>query len=183
MNDTRSGILSAAEHTFDRHGFAASGMDRLTDAANVSSRTLYKHLGGKNALIVAVLDARRERFFAALRVNSVDGLFDALERWTTVEGTRGCFFLRAQGEDVDRDGAIASSVSAYRTQLHELIRHIVRTETGNDDDTLTEQILVLFEGATSAASYRGPKAILAAKAAARTLLAGSAERSSTSNDD
>lgn len=170
MNDTRSSIIATAEHVFDENGFAASGMDRLTDAANVSSRTLYKHLGSKNALIVATVDARRERFFDALRVDTVAALFDALHRWTAAEGSRGCFFLRARGEGVDQHGAVAASVSAYRTQLYELIRHIVQTETGHDDDTLVEQVLVLFEGATSAASYRGLEVILAAKTAAAVLI-------------
>ncbi len=70
-------------------------MDRLTAAADVSSRTLYKHLGGKTALIMATLDHRRDRFFQALDVDSVDGLFFALSEWSRSEGARGCYFLRA----------------------------------------------------------------------------------------
>ena len=172
MSSTRSAIIADAERVFDRHGFAASGMDRLTETANVSSRTLYKHLGSKNGLITAVLEARCERFFATFQVNTIDALFGALGSWTEAEGARGCLFLRAEGEDLGQNGEVTSAVTAYRTRLRDLIRDIVTTETGEDDDFLTEQILILFEGATSAASYRGQKAILAARSAAAVLIAG-----------
>lgn len=49
--DTHSRLLAAAEQLFDRHGFTPTGMDRLAQAADMSSRTLYKHAGSKNALI------------------------------------------------------------------------------------------------------------------------------------
>ena len=173
MDDVRTGIVTAAERVFDRHGFAGSGVDRLTDAAKVSSRTLYKHLGSKNALISAVLDSRRERFFTAHNADSVD----ALEQWIDTEGARGCFFLRAEGEGIDDGGAVTAAVSAYRADLGELTRRIVMTETGRDDDALAEQLLVLFEGATSAASYRGRGAIAAARTAAAGLMShGNADR-------
>ena len=53
--DTKTQIVVSAEREFDCNGFAATGMDRLTQAAEVSSRTLYKHVGSKTALIVAVV--------------------------------------------------------------------------------------------------------------------------------
>lgn len=55
-------LISAAENLFDCHGFSATGMDRLAQAAGMSSRTLYKHAGSKNELIAAVLMTRGQRF-------------------------------------------------------------------------------------------------------------------------
>ena len=54
--DTKNKLISAAGSLFSRHGFNATGMDRLTQAAGMSSRTLYKHAGSKTALIVRVLE-------------------------------------------------------------------------------------------------------------------------------
>jgi len=70
-------IITNAERVFDQHGFAGTGMDQVIQAAEVSSRTLYKHVGNKTALIVAVLNERSPRFFSQCRVTSVEGLFDA----------------------------------------------------------------------------------------------------------
>lgn len=169
--DTRTQIVLSAEREFDCNGFAATGMDRLTQAAEVSSRTLYKHVGSKTALIVAVLDERCRRFSGQFEVHSVDALFDALEAWIRTEGARGCLFLRAQGETGCDAPEIADAVSAYRRKLRDLIGRIVASDLGRDDcDMLVEQILVLFEGATAVASYHGTEAISAARAAAALLV-------------
>lgn len=170
MTTTRERIIAGAEPVFDQCGFAATGVDKLTGAAGVSSRTLYKHLGSKSALIAAVLDARRGRFLRAFDVATVDELFSALASWVRVEGARGCLFLRALGEGGKTDPQIVATVTAYRAQLHHLIGSLVHNETGRDNELLTEQLIVLFEGATSGASYRGTRAITAARTAAAALL-------------
>jgi AcrR family transcriptional regulator len=169
--DTRARIVSSAERAFDRHGFTATGMDRLTEAAEVSTRTLYKHVGSKTALITAVLDERSRRCLSAFDVQSVDALFTALEQWTRTEGARGCLFLRAQGDAGADAPEVSDAVAAYRRQLRALIRRVVVNDIGQaGSDVLAEQVLVLFEGATSAASYRGARAISAARAAAAALV-------------
>lgn len=91
--DTKTKLISAAEQLFDRHGFTATGMDKLTKAASMSSRTLYKHAGSKTSLITNVLNERHRRFHQLMDVDSVDALFDALEEWIRIESARGCLFL------------------------------------------------------------------------------------------
>ena len=174
--DTRATILRAAERLFDRYGFIASGIDRVTKAADVSSRTLYKHVGSKTGLMCAVLGERDRRFRRRLDVRTVDALFDALEDWIRVEGARGCLFLRALGETGRSEPDINRAVDGQKTHLRERIGRIVELELGEHDDDLTEQILVLFEGATATAVYRGPEAVASARDAACTLL--SARRAS-----
>ena len=66
--DTKTKLISAAEQLFDRHGFTATGMDKLTKAAGMSSRTLYKHAGSKTALITDVLKERHRRFLPLIEV-------------------------------------------------------------------------------------------------------------------
>ncbi|OZI57153.1 TetR/AcrR family transcriptional regulator [Bordetella genomosp. 1] len=168
--DTHSRLLAAAEQLFDRHGFTPTGMDRLAQAADISSRTLYKHAGSKNALIAAVLTARNQRFMTRIEVDRVDALFAALEAWMRKEGSRGCLLLRAQGETGGDTPEIARVVAAYKAELATRIRQIVASERGTDDPALAEQMLVLFEGATAAAMYRGVAAVAAARAAAAVLM-------------
>ena len=165
-------LISAAEQLFDRHGYSATGVDRLTQAADMSSRTLYKHAGSKAQLMASVLDERNRRFMERLEVGSVDTLFAALEDWVRVEGTRGCLFLRARAETGGDTPEIAEAVAAHKAGFTQHIVAIVAADLGREDADMAEQVLVLFEGATHAAVYRGRKAVSAARAAAATLLEG-----------
>lgn len=170
MTTTRERIIISTEPVFDEHGFAGIGVDRLAEAARVSSRTLYKHMGSKAGLIAAVLDARRERFGRVFNVSTVDELFDALAAWIHSEGARGCLFLRALGEGGRSVPEVDRAVSEYRELLHRVMSWIVEHETGGANELLAEQLLVVFEGATSAVSYRGQQAVEAARIVARSLV-------------
>lgn len=175
MTASREQIVSSAERVFDHRGFAASGMDDLTAAAGVSTRTLYKHVGNKTGLVVAVLKARTSRFFAHCQAASVDELFVRLEEWVEAEGSRGCLFLRAHGEAGESTPEIAEEVAGYRAQLRSMIARIVGEDLGDDitvgeDDATVTQILVLFEGTTSTASYLGTAAVTSAREAAAILM-------------
>ncbi|MBP0617761.1 TetR/AcrR family transcriptional regulator [Jiella mangrovi] len=167
--DTTDKLIAAAERLFDRYGFVATGMDRLTAAAGMSSRTLYKHAGSKTQLMERVLSERDRRFMARLRVRSVDALFAALDDWIRIEGTRGCLFLRAAAETGGDAPEIAEAVRAHKTAFQDQVARIVAADLGREDPDLAEQVLVLFEGAAHAAVYRGADAVRAARKAASTL--------------
>lgn len=169
--DIKTKLITAAEQLFDRHGFTATGMDRLTKAAGFSSRTVYKHVGSKAALSALVLSERERRFMQYLDVHSVDALFAALEDWVRDEGSRGCLFLRAYSETGGDTPEIAETVTAHKAAFRSHIANVVEQDVGKTGgDALTDQILVLFEGATAASVYRGPEAIAAARQAAAILI-------------
>lgn len=170
MPSTRSAIIASCEPVFDHNGFAATGMDTLTEAAHVSSRTLYKHVGSKSGLAVAVLEARMERFFDTCTAMNAEELFTGLQTWIATEGARGCLFLRAQGESGASQSGVLNVVAEYRRRLRELIERLVLDELGHEDEAVTDELLIVFEGATSTASYLGPQAVIAAQGAANALL-------------
>ena len=168
--EPQDNLIAAAERLFDEHGYTATGMDRLTQAAGMSSRTLYKRVGSKVALMGRVLAARDRRFVDGMAVASVDALFSMLMEWVEREGARGCLFLRSLAETGGASPEIAEAVSAHKARFVARIRVIVAGDLGRDDAQLAEQILVLIEGAAHAAVYRGPGTIAAARAAAATLM-------------
>lgn len=168
--DRTDKLVAAAERLFDRHGYMATGMDRLTEAAGMSSRTLYKHAGSKAQLMARVLSERDRRFMARIDVRSVDALFAALEDWVRLEGARGCLFLRTSAETGGDTPVIAEAVAAHKTAFRQRIRDVVAADLGQDAPELAEQVLVLFEGATQAAVCRGDTSIAAARAAAAILM-------------
>ena len=163
-------LTAEAERLFDRHGYMATGMDRLTEAAGMSSRTLYKHAGSKAQLMARVLTERDRRFMARIDVRNIDALFAALEDWVRVEGARGCLFLRSRAETGGDTPEIAEAVAAHKEAFHRRVDEVVAMDLGHEDPALAEQVVVLFEGATHAAVYRGAGAVSAARAAAAILL-------------
>ncbi|WP_137678875.1 TetR/AcrR family transcriptional regulator [Aurantiacibacter suaedae] len=163
-------LTIAAERLFDTNGYSATGMDSLTQAAGMSSRTLYKRVGSKAALMGRVLAERDRRFMEAIAVQSVDALFSAVEHWVRTEGARGCLFLRSLAETGGNTPEIAAAVTAHKTAFRHRIHKIVAADLGHEDPALAEQILILAEGATHAAVYRGVTAVSAARSAAGLLV-------------
>ena len=167
--DMAAKLIAAAERLFDRYGYTATGVDRLTEAASMSSRTLYKHAGSKAQLMARVLAERDRRFMAWIEVQGVDALFAALEDWVRIEGARGCLFLRSHAETGGNTPEIAEALAAHKTAFRQRIGEIVAADLGHDDAALSEQVLVLLEGAIHAAVYQGAEAVCAARAAAAIL--------------
>ncbi|WP_110675738.1 TetR/AcrR family transcriptional regulator [Salinicola sp. RZ23] len=171
--DIRTRLIDTAEQLFDRHGFTATGMDRLTHSAGISSRTLYKHVGSKNRLLAIVLDERDRRFMRSLAsAVSVDELFGALGVWFADQGARGCLFLRSWAETGGDVPEVVEAMERHKARLRQRIEEIVEAETGRRDDELADSILLLVEGATHAATYRGSATVDVALRAARRLIDG-----------
>lgn len=53
----RSRILAAATQEFARYGFGGARIDRIADLAGANKRMVYYHIGDKEALYLAVLEA------------------------------------------------------------------------------------------------------------------------------
>ena len=57
----RNDILSAAYTLFRKHGFHDTGVAALSDLANVSTATLYKHFSGKEEILAACIETQMLR--------------------------------------------------------------------------------------------------------------------------
>jgi AcrR family transcriptional regulator len=55
--EKRAAIMSAARTTFARLGYMRTSIDAIASAAEVSTRTIYKHFAGKEELFATVLEA------------------------------------------------------------------------------------------------------------------------------
>ena len=79
-------IAASLEQAFSTHGFAEPNVAQLKAACNVSLRTLYKHYPSKEAMIVAALEYRHQRYLDFLLndnphkgIESVIHIFQKLE--------------------------------------------------------------------------------------------------------
>jgi len=175
-------IVSGAERVFEVQGFRGVGVDGILAPSGASTRTLYKHFGSRDGLVLAVLEERHTEFMARLRErgdpdNPVGNLFDVLEHWINERGARGCMLLRASGEYAGVNEAVTVLVRQQKKAFEQEIAERIRQAVGNQNDELTTQIWLLFEGATAAASISDVIVVRSAKRAAAALLTLADERS------
>ncbi|WP_219929827.1 TetR/AcrR family transcriptional regulator [Teichococcus aestuarii] len=175
-------IIAAAVAAFEADGFRGLGVDRVLAPSGASTRTLYKHFGSKEGLVLAVLEERHRRFAEALEAAAPEGagegsgaepvavLFDTLRRWLGEHGARGCMLLRARAEYAGASDEIVALVRRQKQEFRALVATRVAAALGREDARLATQIWLLFEGATAAASVAEPEVVEAAKAAAAALL-------------
>ncbi|MFC4168189.1 TetR/AcrR family transcriptional regulator [Teichococcus aestuarii] len=179
-------IIAAAVAAFEADGFRGLGVDRVLAPSGTSTRTLYKHFGSKEGLVLAVLEERHRRFAEALEAAAPEGagegagegsgaepvavLFDTLRRWLGEHGARGCMLLRARAEYAGASDEIVALVRRQKQEFRALVATRVAAALGREDARLATQIWLLFEGATAAASVAEPEVVEAAKAAAAALL-------------
>jgi len=167
-------ILKTADRLFYRQGIRAVGVDTVAAEVGISKRTLYNHFPSKDALIVAYL-SRRFRPTKSCDLppaEQVLGDFDRLERAFAANGFRGCPFVNAVAELGEPAHAANKLAVAYKEQRRTWFRELLTRLDVVDPDGLATQLMLLVDGAISAALVRGePKMARAAQDAARVLLA------------
>ena len=70
----RKRILEAATAEFARHGYGGARIDRIAAAAGANKRMLYYHVGKKDVLYLAILEAAYEHIRAAERRLNLEAL-------------------------------------------------------------------------------------------------------------
>jgi AcrR family transcriptional regulator len=158
----RDRLVAAAEQLFYADGIHAVGVDRLCAVAEVSKRSLYQHFGGKDDVIVAMLEARG----AALRAMGdpgpgatprarVVGVFDALELAAADDGFRGCPFVGAATELKDPTHPGSVTARRHKEALTSFFEERAREAGATDPAGLALQLTLLFDGASAYAVVRG----------------------------
>lgn len=176
--DTRERVVAAADALFYARGIQSVGMDEVRTAAGVSLKRLYTEFPGKEALVLAVLDARHGIWEAGLSeaLSGVDdprerllAIFDFLAEWFTDDTFRGCGFINAFGELGATSPAVADAVRAHKQSFQD---HVARlTADAGGDAALAAQLALLAEGAQTTAAIAGrADAARQARAAAEVLV-------------
>jgi AcrR family transcriptional regulator len=174
--DKRTKIIAGAERVFEAQGFRGTGVDGILAPSQASTRTLYKHFGSREGLVLAVLKERHRSFMAHLASpeesgQPVETLFDVLEQWSTDRGAWGCMLLRAHGEYAEANQAIVDLVRRQKDEFRLAIAGRVAAALGCPDPGLAMQVWLLFEGATAAAPVSGREVFGVARQAAAALIA------------
>ncbi len=181
MDPETSRIAAVAAARFHESGITATGVDELRRAAGVSKRTLYERFGSKDGLIVAAyesLDLPVYRMFTA-RVGAetadpraqLDAFFAQLEPIFGSPDFRGCPFTNAAAELPDPAHPAHKVVRRHKERLRRWLRDRARAAGANNPETLSRQLMLVFQGAQSQALIQhSGKPARDARSLASTLL-------------
>jgi len=180
MSEKRQQLMETAYRLFNRHGFHATGIDRIWAEAGSTKRTLYRHFPTKDALIEEVLQSREREFFALLearlqgqegRESRLHALFDGFGEWFGRSDFYGCNFINASAEFADPRHPVRKLVVAHKQALLDWVS--TRLDCHEAQAT---GICLLLEGAVVMAhSYQQPLALVQARSLALALLCADGE--------
>jgi AcrR family transcriptional regulator len=165
---TNARILNAAARLFYRKGIRAVSVDEVAAAASVTKVTVYKHYRAKDELLAACLHALDERFFNWF-VHEVESstddpygrllaVFDVLGQWFGRRDFRGCAFINATVELASPTHPAGEAVMAHKTRCRQYFRALAQEAGIGDADTISDQWMLLTEGATITALVEGDRA-------------------------
>lgn len=158
-------LIRTAVDLFYKHGYHATGIDKILTTAGVSKPTLYRHFESKDELIVAALNRwdedSREWLADGMKRHGntpreqIIGLFDTLEEWFSEEGFHGCIFVSATLEYPKVDSPIHQAAAAYKHWVAEYVCDRAVAAGASNPQRLAKRIAILMEGAIIAAQMGG----------------------------
>lgn len=162
----RDRILATARELFYREGARAVGVDTVVAQSGVAKTSLYRWFPSKDALIVAVLEEEaRDRWAgwdhlaARATGDARDRLRQHLEgivRFVSSPNYRGCPFMNVTAEFADQQHPSRAVSREVMEELRRRVRALVDQIGVRDPAQVTEQIVMLIDGAFCSAQVFGP---------------------------
>lgn len=168
----RERLLQASDELFYNEGVHSTGVDAVLERAGVARGSLYYNFGGKDELVSEYLRGRSDKWAAriaeAVEASPEDpgerilSVFTAVVDYVGSAGYKGCPFVKATAE-ADKGGAADKAARRYRRWLRKLFTSLVADTGVTEPGVLTDQLIVLYDGAMATAAM--DKARPAAQAA------------------
>jgi AcrR family transcriptional regulator len=180
----RDHLVGTALALFSKHGYHATGIDRILAESGVAKMTLYKHFRSKDELILAALRRRDEEFCrwlqaevesrAATPRERMLAVFDVLETWFKDPEFSGCCFIHAAGEYGRKDDPVHVAAAEHKARMLAYVGELARAAGAVNADDMARQLMLLVDGAIVAAHVSGDAAgARSARTLAEALLLGS----------
>jgi len=181
QKSARERILETAEDLFYREGIHAVGIDTIIEKSGVAKMSLYRNFASKDDLVAAYLEARGRRYWqwwdgvmarnAGQPRRQLPDLFEAIAVRTRRPEFRGCAFLKAAAEFPEEGSRARVVALAHKKELRKRLLKLCRTIGAHQPDVLSNQLLMLIEGAYSTAGILGKRdAVKATAKAAEALI-------------
>jgi AcrR family transcriptional regulator len=181
QKSARERILETADDLFYREGIHAVGIDTIIEKSGVAKMSLYRNFASKDDLVAAYLEARGQRYWQRWdRVMALNpsqprrqlrDLFESIAVRTRRPEFRGCPFLKAAAEFPEEGSRARVVALAHKKELRKRLLKLCRTIGAHQPDVLSNQLLMLIEGAYSTAGILGKRdAVKASAKAAEALI-------------
>jgi AcrR family transcriptional regulator len=179
-SSARERILDAAYELFSRRGIQAVGVNEVTERAGVATATLYRHFPSKDALVLAFLDLREQRWTkdliegGAMRRGSnpeerLLAIFDVLDEWFHRDDFEAGSFIKVLLELGPEHPAGGASVR-HLEQLRAIARHLAEEAGLRDTESFARSWHILMEGSIVVAAEGDVEAARRGKSMARMLI-------------
>ncbi|KPV45693.1 TetR/AcrR family transcriptional regulator [Alicyclobacillus ferrooxydans] len=179
-SEVRQRILDTASRLFYEEGIQNVGVDRIVSESSVAKMSLYKHFRSKDELIVEFLRCSHEQwkgwFVEAVENynrslnHRILACFHALNEWIHINDFRGCPFINSVVELANAEHPGAAVAYEHRTFIRSYFSEQVSLQALQVSDELTEQLLILMDGAIIGAMMGNKEAAKQAGRAAMRLL-------------
>lgn len=177
----RDRILETADDLFYREGIHAVGIDTIIEKSGVAKMSLYRSFASKDDLVAAYLEGRSRRYWqwwdGVMALNpdeprrQLPDLFEAIAVRVRRPEFRGCAFVKAAAEFPDEGSRARVVALAHKRELRKRLLKLCRTIGARQPDVLSNQLLMLIEGAYSTAGILGKRdAVRATAKAAEALI-------------
>ena len=157
-SSARDRILNAASELFYREGVQNVGIDRIIAESGVAKMSLYNHFKSKDALIAAWLQERDASWRSWLQAtverlatepcDRILAVFDALHEWFDQPDFRGCAFINSTVELADPGHPGYQVCLEHQRAIYDYLFSRVKAANLANPETLTQQLVILAEGAT-----------------------------------
>jgi AcrR family transcriptional regulator len=161
----RDHLVGTALALFSKHGYHATGIDRILAESGVAKMTLYKHFRSKDELILAALRRRDEEFCrwfqaevearAATARERILTVFDVLEAWFKDPEFNGCCFIHAAGEYSRKDDPVHIAAAEHKARILAYLRDLAQAAGAANADDVARQLMLLVDGAIVTAHVSG----------------------------
>jgi AcrR family transcriptional regulator len=162
----RDRILNTARDLFYAQGIHAVGVDTVVAQSGAAKTSLYRWFPSKDALIVAVLEKEAEDRWAGwdhiAAKHSAESPRERLRahlkgivRYVTGPNYRGCPFMNVTAEFADPNHPGRAVALEIMHELRRRVRVLVDAIDVRNPEELTEQLVMLIDGAFSSAQVFG----------------------------
>jgi AcrR family transcriptional regulator len=182
--DARERILAAAYELFSRDGLRAVGIEAIIARSGVARMTLYRHFPSKEALVIAFLDRREQRWTRGWLQAEVEArtddprerllaIFDVFDGWFRRDDFEGCAFVKVVQEVPDPEDPVNRASTAHLETIRDFLRGLARDARVADADDFARKWHILMKGSIVSAGEGDRDAALRAQEVGRLLLAAS----------
>lgn len=158
-------ILETAGKLFYERGYRAVGVDTIIAESGVAKMTLYRHFPTKDDLIAEYLQRASEAFFAWVETLTKDEtsarkklelIFGAVASRAVQPACLGCTFMAAALEFPELEHKAHAVALDYKKKVLALLTELSRQAQAKNPALLGEGLMLLMDGAWSAARMFGP---------------------------